>query len=183
MTDKFLNTELERLISNYCNARKSWEGWCFLSSFDIQNQDVNFRDFVNKNDFLIHCRYILFKDINIELYKILKESNSSKDNIFKLLRKQNQENSNELLKKISELKNEIDIVLNVRDKFYAHLDKDYNSFLLKFDLNNYYKIFELIEKGIIALGGEKKLKEFLNSIPSRNNFSINPDHSNFPPQR
>ena len=73
----------------------------------------------------------------------------------------------------SELKNEINTILNVRDKFYAHLDKDYNSFLLKFELNNYYKIFELIELGIIALGGEKKLKEVLNSIPSRNNFSIN----------
>ena len=85
---------------------------------------------------------------------------SKNDLISKLLRKINQESSNNLLNDFSKLKNEIDIVLKVRNKFYAHLDEDYNSFLLKFDLNNYYKIFELIEKGIIALGGEKNLKRF-----------------------
>ena len=170
MNDK----ETERLLKNYSNARKSWEGWCYLNNFDLNEDNSNIRNYVDNNELLYHCRYLLLKDLHIELYKIIKDKEStSRDNIFKLLTNKNTEESKILLENLNDFKTELNLLTNIRDKFYAHLDENYEDFLKSFRIENYYKTFEFIESAIIILGKEKELLESLKLIPSRDEFKIN----------
>ncbi len=170
MNDK----ETERLLKNYSNARKSWEGWCYLSNFDLKENNSDIKVFVDNNELLYHCRYLLLKDLHIELYKIIKDKEStSRDNIFKLLRNKNNEEARLLLENLDNFKAELNSLTNIRDKFYAHLDENYKDFLDSFTIENYYKTFEFIESAIIILGKEKELLESLKLIPSRDEFKIN----------
>ena len=41
MNDK----ETERLLKNYSNARKSWEGWCYLSNIDLKENNSDIKVF------------------------------------------------------------------------------------------------------------------------------------------
>lgn len=170
MNDK----ETERLLKNYSNARKSWEGWCYLNNFDLNEDNSNIRNYVDNNELLYHCRYLLLKDLHIELYKIIKDKEStSRDNIFKLLTNKNTEESKILLENLNDFKTELNLLTNIRDKFYAHLDENYEDFLKSFRIENYYKTFEFIESAIIILGKDKELLESLKLIPSRDEFKIN----------
>ena len=63
----------ERLLKNYYNARKSWEGWCYLNNIDLKKKNSSIREYVDQNELLYHCRYLLLKDLHIELYKIIKD--------------------------------------------------------------------------------------------------------------
>lgn len=108
---------------------------------------------------------------------MLKESKNNKDNIFYLLKeKRNKSESDDLntaLNDGDELKDEIKSVLDLRDKFYAHLDKDYSAFLgERFKVEKYYDIFSFIEKSISAIGHEKDLQKTLELIPSRDEFHL-----------
>jgi hypothetical protein len=166
--------ETERLLKNYRNARKSWEGWCYLNDIDLKKDNTSIKNYVDKNELLFHCRYLLLKDLHIELYKIIKDKEStSRDNIFKLLRNINNEQSKTLVENLNNFKSELNSITNVRDKFYAHLDENYEDFLESFSIENYYKTFEFIESAIIILGKEKELLESLKTIPSRDEFKIN----------
>lgn len=101
MNDK----ETERLLKNYSNARKSWEGWCYLSNIDLKENNSDIKVFVDNNELLYHCRYLLLKDLHIELYKIIKDKEStSRDNIFKLLRNKNNEQAKLLLESLDNFK-------------------------------------------------------------------------------
>lgn len=169
MNDK----ETERLLKNYSNARKSWEGWCYLSNIDLKENNSDIKVFVDNNELLYHCRYLLLKDLHIELYKIIKDKEStSRDNIFKLLRNKNNEQAMLLLESLDNFKAELNSLTNIRDKFYAHLDENYKDFLDSFRIKDYYKTFEFIESAIIILGKEKELLESLKFIPSRDEFKI-----------
>jgi len=162
----------ERLLKNYYNARKSWEGWCYLNNIHLKNNNSSIREYVDQNELLHHCRYLLLKDLHIELYKIIKNSKNTKDNIFKLLKSIDSKEAIQLITELNDFKSELDSLTNTRDKFYAHLDEDYEDFLTSFEIENYYKTFEYIESGIMLLGKENELKEILKTIPSRNEFEL-----------
>lgn len=161
-----------RLLKNYSNARKSWEGWCYLNNIDLKFENEKIRSYSSENEFLLHCRYLLCKDYHIELYKILKDGKGTTDNIFKYLRLKNNESA---LKQLADLENHKEVfksIIEARDKFYAHLDKDYESFIGSFYIKDYYHTFSLIEQSIIVLGKEAELKVILDLIPSRDEFII-----------
>jgi hypothetical protein len=163
----------ERLLKNYYNARKSWEGWCYLNNIHLKKNNSTVRKYADENELLFYCRYLLLKDLHIELYKIIKnKNNTSHDNIFKLLKECNSEHAQNLLIELTDFQKELDSLTDTRDKFYAHLDENYKDFLDSFEIENYYKTFELIESAIIILGKEKELKELLKSIPSRDDFEL-----------
>jgi hypothetical protein len=163
----------ERLLKNYYNARKSWEGWCYLNNIHLKKNNSSIREYVDQNELLYHCRYLLLKDLHIELYKIIKDKKStSRDNIFKLLRSIDSKEAIQLINELNDFKSELDSLTNTRDKFYAHLDEDYEDFLKSFEIENYYKTFEYIESAIMLLGKEKELKEILKKIPSRDEFEL-----------
>ena len=163
----------DRLLKNYYNARKNWEGWCFLNNIHLKEDNSFIRKYTDKNELLFHCRYLLLKDLHIELYKIIKNKNStSRDNIFKLLKQCDNDRAKELLIEINDFQNEFDEITKTRDKFYAHLDENYEEFSGSFEIENYYRTFEYIESAIIILGKEKELKKVLESLPSRNDFKL-----------
>lgn len=177
-----MNASIERLIKNLCNARRSWEVWCFMSGLNNNLKQVNreVRQKVEDDKLLFHLRYLAMKDYYIELYKVLKKSTNNKDNIFKLLESNLEISSPEKKVLISEAidgltsANEIiSDVCNVRDKFYAHLDHDYESYISR---KSYVKdtlhLFCLIESGIIALTSKDVLVKHLNKIPSWDEYTI-----------
>lgn len=163
---------LERLLKNYYNSRKSWEGWCYLNNIDLKISKPEVRKYADKNELLYYLRYLLLKDVHIELYKIIKNSRNTVDNIFLLLNKNPKEEAKELLSKMTEFEKEIKSLTDCRDKFYAHLDSYYQDFLSNFEIESYYTIFELVEEAIIILGYEKELLEVLKKIPSRDEFNL-----------
>lgn len=161
-----------RLLKNYFNARKSWEGWCYLNNIDLKQDNSEIRKYADDNELLFHCRFLLLKDLHIELYKIIKDSSNTVDNIFKLLRKNGSQKALELIAQLNEFKTELKSLTDTRDKFYAHLDEDYKDYLSSFKIQDYYQTFVLIESAIITLGKERELKELLQDIPSRDEFEL-----------
>jgi hypothetical protein len=166
------DNSISRLLKNYLNARKSWEGYCYLNNIDLKHNNATIRKYVDGNKLLFHCRYLLLKDLHIELYKIIKDSRKTEDNIFKLLRENDSSEANDLIDNLNEFKSKLISITDIRDKFYAHLDKNYVEYLDSFKIEDYYKTFELIENAILTLGYETELKELLKDIPSRDEFEI-----------
>jgi len=162
----------DRLLKNYFNARKSWEGWCYLNNIDLKVSKRNVRKYVDENKLMFYLRYLLIKDLHIELYKIIKDNSNNSDNIFKLLKAFNSNKAKLHLRKLNDFSTEIKSLTNIRDKFYAHLDPDYNEFITNFKIEDYYKIFVLIEEAIKILGKESELIKILNKIPSRDEFEL-----------
>ena len=128
---------IDRLLKNYLNARKSWESWCFMSGLnnDLELKSNLVSKKVDNNPLLFHLRYLAMKDYHIELYKVLKNSSSNKDNIYILLEKRiksNPKNLSDLEIVYKKLKDEELVVkdlCDIRDKFYAHLDNNFEKFL------------------------------------------------------
>ena len=152
-----MNKSIDRLIRNYCNARKSWEVWCYLSGLDneFKTSKKEVQQIVDDNPLFFHLRYLSMKDYYIELYKVIKESSFNADNIFNLLQKRiksNPKNIDEVKKALnglSEIKETIVGFCNIRDKFYAHLDKDFEKYINKGkSLKETNQLFFAIEKGM-----------------------------------
>jgi hypothetical protein len=119
------------------------------------------------------------KDYHIELYKVLRESSNNKDNVFLLLSKKfrsNPKNKADVelaLTKLINSKEKLEDICNVRDKFYAHLDKDYLKYTSKKSYpSDVHNIFVLIEKAIIVLTSIERLNSELNKIESREDYSL-----------
>lgn len=176
-----MSKSIDRLIKNYTNARKSWEVWCFMSGLnnELKQEFRATKLQVENSPLLSHLRYLAMKDYHIELYKILKESSKNKDNIFILIEKRirsNPKNKADVELALTELKNSNDIVgdiCNVRDKFYAHLDKDYLKYISKKSyVKDTHNIFVLIEKAIIVLTSIERLNSELNKIESREDYAL-----------
>jgi len=132
---------LDRLLKNYYNSRRSWEAWCYLNNIDVQKPNLELRNYCDNNFLLQHVRFLLLKDIHIELYKIIKKGKNTIDNIFTLLIENDSVLANTHLKKIEDHNLLIKNITDTRDKFYAHLDKDYNDYLSNAHVNDYYTIF------------------------------------------
>ena len=162
----------DRLLKNYFNARKSWGAWCYLNNIDLKSNKPEVKNYADNNELLYYVRYLLLKDLHIELYKILKNSRSNVDNIFKLLKSINSSQAEEHLSILHKFEDEFKYITNTRDKYFAHLDINYRDFLRSFNIDNYYVIFDLIEQAIILLGKKKELLELLETIPSRDDFDL-----------
>jgi hypothetical protein len=174
-------SKIDRLLKNYSNARKSWEVWCYMSGLSNEcKQEFRATKLqVDNSTLLSHLRSLAMKDYHIELYKVLKNTLNNKDNIFTLLEKRvrsNPKNKLEVEKALQVLNAEMKIIndhCHIRDKFYAHLDKDYEKFTSKktyvADTGN---LFHIVEMGIIALTSEEQLKKELEKIDSRDDYRI-----------
>ena len=175
-----MSNSIDRLIKNYCNARKSWEAWCFMSGLnnDLKQEFRASKLKVDNSPLLSHLRYLAMKDYHIELYKVLKNTTNNKDNIFTLLEKKirsNQKNKLEEEKALQELNAKLPIIndhCNIRDKFYAHLDKKYEDYIsIKGYVVDTGNLFFLVEKAIIVLTSDKRLKMELAKIESRDDYN------------
>jgi hypothetical protein len=176
-----MSNSIDRLLKNYCNARKSWEAWCFMSGLnnDLKQEFRASKLKVDNSPLLSHLRYLAMKDYHIELYKVLKNTLNNKDNVYALLEKRlrsNPKNKTEVEKALQAFNSEKAIVIDlcvIRDKFYAHLDKDYEKYTSKkqyvVDIRN---VFHIVEMGIIALTSEEELKKELAKIESRDDYRI-----------
>ena len=77
------------------------------------------------------------------------------------------------MKDLLEIWDSIKDVCDIRDKFYAHLDKDFKKYTVnKINIISTNKLFEKIEKGIITLTSLEVLTENLNQINSREDYDI-----------
>lgn len=181
-----MNESIERLLKNYLNTRKSWESWCYLvSSGDLNfhtgqyDYETSIRKKVDNNVLLNYLRYLAFKDFHIEVYKIIKNSSNTKDNIFSLLkmylikRPDLESEIQSCLKSFENLQSEIKKMTDVRDKFYAHLDPNYKEYIeTKSGLVEYNKTLIAIETAIIMLTSKESFQKVLDEIPSRNEFNL-----------
>lgn len=172
----------QRLLLNYSSARRSWESWCYMNNLHLKVSNSDLKSYCTDNELLSHLRYLALKDIHIELYKIIKDKDRTcADNIFKCLRKFEGQDANvsKHLELSGDLKLSIDSILNVRDKFYAHLDADYKFYLdPKFKVQSYYDVFVYIEQGIKLLGLNKEFEVTLSQIPSRDDFELDLKYQN-----
>ena len=176
-----MNISIDRLLKNYSNARRSWEAWCFMANFNLKPPQPKVCEYIDKDDLLFHLRYLAFKDFHIEMYKILKDSkkNQNKDNIFYLLEKLSSENkrkhsaAQKRLIQLTRSKTTIDRICETRDKFYAHLDKEYENYQGKV-LNLLWVLdcFVAVEKAIITLTSRKILQSHLDNIPSKDDCKL-----------
>lgn len=176
-----MESKIDRLLRNYGNARRSWEVWCYLSGLNNDCKQV-FRENklkVDKSPLFSHFRFLAMKDYHIELYKVLKNTSNNKDNIFAILDKRvrsNPKNKLEVEQALQLLNADFELVndhCDIRDKFYAHLDKDFEKYTSKksyvVDTSN---LFHIVEKAIIALTSEEQLKQVLSEIDSRDELRI-----------
>lgn len=175
-----MGSKIDRLLKNYSNARKSWEAWCYLAGLnDELNQQFRItKSQVDSSPLLSHLRFLAMKDYHIELYKVLKKSPSNKDNLFLLLEKRllsNPKNNNQVevvLNNLNDYSEVIEEHCNVRDKYYAHLDKDYAKYIgNKRYVSETHHLFHLIEMAIIELTSTEVLQSLLNTIDSRNDYN------------
>ncbi len=172
------NSTIDRLIFSYSNARKSWETWGFLNNLNLKTPNDKVKSYVNNNELLKHFRFLAFKDVHIELYKILKDNRNNKDNIFRLLREVpvNDPRKSNAEKRIADLNEHLDFINNLRntrDKYYAHLDEDFENYIQgNRTVNEMYYLFQCIEQAIISLTSLEYLMAHLDKIPSRDEFTL-----------
>jgi hypothetical protein len=174
-----MSKSFDRLLKNYCNARKSWEVWCFLSGLntELDQENLAIKKFVDSDSLFYHLRFLSMKDYFIELYKILRQSPNNKDNVFWLIEKRirsNPRKAEELTQVLQEFKSIDEIIegaLKIRDKLYAHLDSDYEKIIKeKSSVLDSHKLFGLIERAIISLESEERLLIALDKIKSRDDY-------------
>ncbi len=166
----------ERLIRTYINIRRNYEIILYLT----KRNNKAIRLLVNSDELLSHWRYLTYKDLQIELDKALSFRKSKKGNyVFSGLVIDIFNSSDLSNKKRERLKNKILIfkeaiteVRNTRDKFYAHIDTDFKSYLGNQSIGDIEKIIFLIQDIMCKVFGNKKVTEILETIPSSNDYLI-----------
>lgn len=135
---------------------------------------------VNNDELLSHWRYLTFKDLHIEIIKAItvvkpreKQEYEFGGLIMDTLNNSSLSETNKfkLHKKMVVLKDAIRAIKNTRDKFYAHLDSDYESYLGNQNIKDIEKIVFLIQDIMCKVFGNKEVIEILNTIPSSNDYS------------
>ncbi len=174
-----MEQNLKRLLKNYSNARRSWEVWCYMLNIEVETVRFDIARYIKNDNFLSHFLYLSMKDFYIEMYKIIKESKHNEDNVFHLLNtliKTNPEKSEQAKLNLNELKKIEPIIktmCDIRDKYYAHLDKDYENYIYRgFKIGDDKKCFYAIEQALITLSSKEMLQSYLDAIPSRNEFRL-----------
>ena len=174
-----MNTPTDRLLINYSNARRSWESWGFMMNWNLEKPKPEVVEYILKNELLSHLRYLAFKDFHIEMYKIIKDSSRNSDNIFSLLKKRQTQDTSKyeiIDKNIGELiKNTtaINLICDTRDKFYAHLDKNHESYNgIRLSVPMALNCFIAVENAIMTLTSREILQSHLDNIPSRDDLHL-----------
>ena len=149
-----------------------------MVNFNLEIPNPETRHRIDINPLLFHLRYLAMKDYYIEAYKVLKDSKNNQDNIFLLLgdlanrgpaMKIKAEHHINELQKHNEI---ITRICNLRDKFYAHLDSDYENYIDSISVGDILKCFVAIESALITLSSEEILKQHLDTIVSRNEMQL-----------
>ena len=174
-----MNNTKQRLIRTYVNIRRNYEIILYLTK--RKNRAISI--LVNSDELLSHWCYLTFKDLHIEIDKAISfrkpKNKKETDFVFSglVMHIFNESNLNEnkkakLYNKILTLKDAIKTIRNTRDKFYAHIDADYESYLGNQSLRDIEKIVFLIQDIMCKIFGNKEVTEILNTIPSSNDYSI-----------
>jgi hypothetical protein len=180
--EKLDNTR-ERLIRTYSNIRRNYEIILYLSSSN--NRELN--RFVDKNELLSHWRYLTFKDLDIEIVKAISvrmargKSNYDFDGllIYILINSElSYVSKKKLYIKMLVLKEAIKTIKSTRDKFYAHIDPEYEIFLGNQSLSDLEKIVFLIQDVMCKVFGNKEMIAILSSIPSSKDYTLHKQFSN-----
>lgn len=171
---------MDRLLKNYSNARQSWDSWYFMNTTGPMNLKLGCDDYngspkqkVDENVLLSYLRYLALKDYHIEMAKVIKKSSNTKDNIFLILKKYSthrpdlKKQIDEHLKILDALKLDIKKIIDLRDKFYAHLDADCLNYGGQGGLDHYNNIFIAVENAIITLTSKMAFQTLCDKIPSR----------------
>ena len=66
----------------------------------------------------------------------------------------------------------INRICDLRDKFYAHLDKEYEAYIGAISVQDILKCFVTIEQIIITLSSQEVLQKYLDDIPSKNDLKL-----------
>lgn len=179
MTDNLeMTTPFERLVFNYANARRSWECWCFMVNHQIKVDRHEIHAYINNDSLLFHFRYLALKDFHIEITKIIKESWSCKDNVFKLLKSLTNEGNPKkdeaaiCLIQLNECKAIMKSIIDARDKYFAHLDPNFKEYLKDLIIMDVNHCFAAIENSIMTLTSKEILLSQLDKIPSRDEFQL-----------
>ena len=174
-----MEESIQRLLKNYTNARRSWESWCFMVNLNVKIVRFDMAQYIKNDNFLSHYLHLSLKDYYIEMYKILKESKNNIDNIFLLLKTFIENNPEKnvpaklSLEELNRIRPIIENMCDIRDKLYAHLDKDYKNYLYeRRAVSEDIECFIAVENAIIALTSQETLQSFLDEIPSRDEFKL-----------
>ena len=174
-----MTPKIKRLLINYSNARRSWEAWCFMTNYNCKEKRKEQLDYINSNSLLFHLRYLAFKDFHIEIYKVLKKSKDDSVSIFKLLEETklkdiNKKREAELnLVELESCKTTVKELCDIRDKYYAHLDNNYEEYInTNAKISEISKCFIAIENSIITITSLDYLNTYLDKIPSRNDLTF-----------
>lgn len=175
-----MNSSVGRLLKNYSNTKQSWEAWCYMVNYNCKVRNFSVVRYIDGHELLFYLRFLSLKDFHIEAYKVLKKAKKGEDDIFRLLEKTGEINPKKskmvesILIDLNKHSATIEMICNTRDKFYAHLDKDYKSYIYpKFELVKIEECLHLVEKAITVITSVKTLNAVLANVPSRNILSIN----------
>jgi hypothetical protein len=143
------------------------------------NSELN--HLVNNDELLSHWRYLTFKDLHIEINKaitVVKPKGKLEYEfgglVMDILNSSTLSDAKKykLHKKMVLLKDAIKTIKNTRDKFYAHIDADYEKYLGNQNIRDIEKIVFLIQHIMCKVLGNKEMTEILIKIPSSNDYSI-----------
>jgi len=150
-----------------------------MVNFDLKGSKFETAKYIRGNDLLFHLCYLALKDFHIEMYKILKESNNNKDNIFALLKNLvteseiKRDSAKQNLFELEQNRENINKLCTIRDKFYAHLDEDYENYINQgIPLTDILNCFVAIENSIITLTSLPTLQSYLDRIPSKDELKL-----------
>ena len=174
-----MENSIERLLLNYSNARQSWEAWCFMINFNCKKPGQERVRYIDTHDLLFHLRYLAMKNFYIEMYKVLRESGNNKDSVFALLKRKQKEDVTKYdavelnLSELDKCRDTTKRILELRDKYYAHLDEKYENYLNQgFLLDDITQCFVAVENSIITLTSLKTLQSYLEKVLSRDEFVL-----------
>lgn len=75
----------------------------FLNNVYVKNTNIDLPNYCDNNELFYHFRFLLLKDIHIELYKIIKKGKNTTDDIFTLLAKSEERTAKNLLKNLKNI--------------------------------------------------------------------------------
>lgn len=174
-----METTINMLMMNYLSARQSWECWCFTVTSDRNNYNSSPKKVFDDNPLLNELRRIALKDVAIELYKIIGNSDSNKDNVFKVLKKfkiaRPDLNSQieEVLGQFATNSEKIERITTLRNKYFAHRDANYAIYENKqIPVSDIDDIFIMIENALILVTSKETVEQKLILITSRSEYKI-----------
>lgn len=171
-------TKKERLLLTYSNVRNNYEICNYLNR--KENKIV-----VDNDPLLFRLRYLAFKDLLVEIDKIIAyriKDKRAKIRHYEVLGLIVDEVVNSKLKDSQKIKLQVRLdkqfeliktTTSIRDKCYAHLDESYKFYLKSgVDWRKLKKLIYFIEQTLIELYSEKEINQILNQIHSEEDYDL-----------